>query len=984
MSRAFTGVVALVLCAPAAFALDPTRAPSQYVVTRWGPGSLPSNVVHALVQSRDRYLWLGTSAGLVRFDGAEFKVQSALAEVEAGGVSRLAERSDGTLFVGTLTGSFFEYKDGTARTIPIPAGNAYVSSLHAARDGGVWAGVPGRPPVRWQDGQAVVHPEMRDVLGSFAIAEDDGGGIWIGSRGLGLVHFEKGQVTRVPATEDIIQALCAGRQGALWIGTPHGLLRRHDGKIDRFTTKDGLSHDNVSALLEDRDGNLWVGTSGGGLSRYSAGRFSRMTMREGLSDDDVRSLLEDHEGNLWVGTADGLNCVGDGRFITYGRHEGLGEPGVSAVAPAAQGGAWLGLASGRVARLRKDGVIAEQHHLPGGGLGREAPVALRETRDGTLWIAQDNGRVFRLRAGVLSEHTPVVPRPEMKVRTLFEDEQGPVFLLSALGLARLDGRRLVPLPPARPLHYLRFPHSTVRDATGTLWVGDLYGLGRVRDGAWEVLTTKQGLPHNRVRWISAEKDGSLWAATAGGLVYWRDGVIRKVTAHEGLPESYLRVVIDDERGALWIASMGSVFRLEKKDVHDLFAGKIARVQPLVFDTSDGLRTTEGLLGNDPAFRAADGRIWLATAQGVSVIDPATLVTGDLAPEIRIEGMSVDGHAGTAGQEFAPGRGQVTIEYAARSYRSPQRVRFRHRLEGLDPAWVDAGTLRRAHYSSLPAGRYRFSVTASNRDGMWNREPVSVAFTIRPPFYQRPAFYASVIAALVAAVAGAYRVRGNRLRERFAAVLEERTRIARELHDTLAQGLAGVNLQIDAALADLPAEPALHRTRGHLEVGLVLIGASLSEVRRSIWVLRAQTAKDANDIVSSFEHHLEQLTEGSSVAPHFAIHGAPRPLSPAVEQSLLRIAHEAVTNVVRHAQARNAFVGLRFDDDALCLEVRDDGGGFELETTRRRVRGQRFGLVGMEERTRALGGEVRFRSAPGAGTEIVCRLPYDAGSTDTEP
>ncbi len=501
---AFLAAAIAVATPQAADALDPQRVNSQYVISKWG-GSLPSASIHALAQTPDHYLWLGTPVGPVRFDGADFTVfdaHSAPAFTD-GGVARLAVGQDGSLYLGTTSGTILRFSRDAFMRLgdQVPVGTSFPSSLLAARDGSLWIGLPGHAVRRWYGGQVSTFAPMRSMQAPLAMTEDPEGRIWIGTRGQGLMTFDHGNVQRQSLTNDSVQALRFDHGGALWIGTPHGLLRFQGGRIERFTRRNGLSHDDVSVILEDRDRNLWVGTSGGGLNRLSHGQWTHLTSREGLSDNDIRCLLEDHEGNLWVGTADGLNCLSDGRFITYGRLEGLREPAVSAVAAAAQGGAWLGLASGQVARLR-NGTI-ERIDLPP-GVGREAILALHEMRDGSLWLAQDNARVFRLQRGVITEHTPRGVPEDEKVRAFFEDDQGPIFLVAVLGPARIREGRFVPMAPAPRPGLLRYPHAALRDSEGTLWVCDLHGLARLKDGQWRLFTSRDGLPSNRARWACAE------------------------------------------------------------------------------------------------------------------------------------------------------------------------------------------------------------------------------------------------------------------------------------------------------------------------------------------------------------------------------------------------------------------------------------------------------------------------------------------------
>jgi signal transduction histidine kinase/ligand-binding sensor domain-containing protein len=973
MTRARVFAVSALLYGSAAapgHALDAGRRTSQYVITQWGARDLPSSSVHALLQTRDRYLWLGTTAGLARFDGARFVYfgNGHTPAFHEGGVHSLSEAADGTLFIGTSAGAVVQFRDNTFTRLPVPEAGGAVHAMRAPGDGSVWVAAHGRPLYRHHQG-AFANVGTVNIDAAVGMADDRDGGVWVAT-GTGHVFRVDGEKSsrQVLNVGDAIQVIYRDRAGVVWLGTPHGLVRAHEGRQQRFTTRDGLSHDFVTAILEDRDGNLWVGTAGGGVNRLHRDRFTPFTSREGLSNDHVRALLEDHEGNVWIGTADGLDCLSDGRFVNYGRLEGLKDPAVTAVGGTSDGSVFIGMNSGGLARLR--GETLEHFRLPPGA-GSDAIIALQEAKNGGLWVLADNGGVFFYKDGRIDERTPVLEAPR-KVRLVIEDDPEPMFMITRVGPARLRGRDVDPIYD--PLAAGGYAHAAYRDPAGTWWVGTSGGLLRLEKARHARLRESDGLPHDRVRSLSGEPDGALWMATLGGLGYLKDGVCRKLTTADGLPENYLRLVLDDGLGFLWIASMGHIFRLEKREVFDFFAGKIPRVSPVTFDTWDGLRATEAALSNSPGFRAPDGRLWFATAQGVSVVDPSKIHVDDPAPRVLIEGITVDGQRMPDGQ-YPPGRGEVTIDYAALAFRSPRKLVFRYRLEGWDEKWIDASTRRTAYYSNLPAGPYRFSVVASNRDGRWTGEPTSIEFHIRPPFYRRTAFYLACVAAIGALAAAAHRIRVNTMHARLTAIIHERTRIARELHDTLAQGLAGVGLQLHTAMSILPRQPALDRVRGQLEQAHSMIRTSLAEVRRSIWVLRAQTAKDARDLPTSLSLSLAQLTADSGTGSTFEVRGDPRPLSPDLERNLLRIAHEAVTNAVRHSGASTIAIVLEFDTDHVRLRVRDDGRGFDPQAALRRSGGEHFGLVGIAERTKSLGGEISMNSTPGDGAEIDCRLPY---------
>jgi len=953
---------------PPAAGLSPERAISQYVTARWNTAAgLPSHNIYAIRQGRDGYLWLGTGAGLVRFDGTRFRLVGApsVPGYGDGGVTALAEGPDGTLYYGTTSGGAARYAGGVFTPLVFPSAvePALVTVLLATSDGALWIGARSRHVYRHADGQMhALRGRLPDLRGPLSFLED-GDTVWIGSPSLGVFAYRPDGVERHAVTTDPVQAMAKDAEGALWIGTPRGLARLKDGDVRWWgqATRDGEM--NVSALLADARGTLWIGTRQG-LCRIRQGHLDRLSSQHGLIDDDVRALAQDHQGNLWVGTARGLTRLSDGRFVTHGAREGLIDPGLHAVAPGRDGSVWAGSKSALM-RLTRDGAV-RHYDLPSGP-GPHAVVALHEDGRGRVWMS-DNGRLLVLENGAVREQPLRGARASTKVSAITGDAEGPMLFLTSLGLVRLEGERLRPLVSGVP----GYVHAVHRDRAGALWLASSLGLVRVRGASRRVFTTVDGLPANRVRSLSEDEDGSLWAATGGGLARVQGESIRALTVREGLPEGYLVLVLDDGRGRLWLASRDHVFRLEKAEVREVLDGKRANVVPLLFDDADGLDATEARLGSNPGFRGPDGRLFFATAGGLSVVDPAQVASGEPGPAVHIEGVRVDGRAERRA-EYPPGRGDVAVDFAAIEYGAPHKIRFRYRLEGRDADWVSAGTQRSVSYSNLPPGRYRFTVMASNRDGSWTGAPAELAFTLRPPFHRTRWFYsASVLLGLVVLVL-AYRLRVGLLHARFAAVLDERTRIARELHDTLAQGLAGLGMQLDTALKILPARADLALVRHELEQGRSLVRLSLGEVRRSIWVLRAQVTRDGTDLTTSLGKSLSQLVSGSGADFRFTASGAARRLGGDLERNLLRIAHEAVWNAARHARAKAIEAALEFDTTSLVLTVRDDGCGFDGDEARRS--GAHFGLIGLAERARSLGGALQVSSQPGAGTVVECRLPY---------
>jgi len=771
-----TSLLCVLASAAASQALDPARDPSQYVIRRWGAQSLRSNTVYDVLQTRDGYIWLGTTTGLVRYDGERFDLFDGrnTPAFGDGGAATLSEGTDGTLFVGTTAGAILQYRNGSLDRL-VAARADLISALLADRDGSIWIGSYAPQVQRWRNG--TLENAKIDSQTPQAIVQDRNGFVWIGTKSRGVVRYDGTKAENLPYTTEPVQAIHVDRAGTLWIGTPHGLVCVQGGRVTRLTTQDGLSHHNVTALLEDRHGSLWVGTAGGGLSRLTAGRWSKLTAAfDGLSDDHVRALAEDHEGNIWVGTADGLNCLSEGPFITYGRAQGLSDTSVTAVAPGANGSVWMGTVSGEVARLR-GGMVAERFSLAS-GRGRDAVLALREMRDGSTWVALDNMRVLRLHQGVVSEQKIVEPA---RVGAFDEDGGGPILLAENRAHCRLENGRLVELygetgPEGRRRARGGYPHMSLRDSRGTVWMGHRFGVSWLRGGKWKQLDA-QSIPGERVRWLCEDPDGGIWGATSGGLAYIRDEKVHLVSRQHGLPENQLRLVLDDGAGFLWVASAGQIFRLDRREALAVIAGKARHVTPRAFDGADGLRTSEILLSNNPGFRAADGRLWFATSKGLATVNPRQLSQELPPPAVRVQEVRVNdtAYAADAPIDAPPGPGNLVVRYAALSYATPERLRFRYQLEGYDEGFVDAENRRTAYYTNLPPGRHRFRVMARNGDGPWSTSEATFSLYLAPHFYQTPWFAGVCLAAVLLAVIAAHRARVHKLevtRRELAARVED--------------------------------------------------------------------------------------------------------------------------------------------------------------------------------------------------------------------
>jgi ligand-binding sensor domain-containing protein/tRNA A-37 threonylcarbamoyl transferase component Bud32 len=794
-----TAVLALLLLAAAGVPLDPGKAITQYVHATWGTEQgLPQNSVLAMIQARDGYLWLGTQEGLVRFDGVRFVVfdNKNTPEMRHSYVSTLLEDRAGTLWIGTVGGGLSRLRHGRFDAFTTREGlsNDNVRALHEDREGNLWIGSDGGLD-RFQDGRPVPaagapKEPVRCLLG------DREGSLWLGTDGAGLRRFQGGKWTALTRVEGLpnprVSSLLQDREGRIWVGTQGGLGRIENGRLSTLTTRDGLLSDIVTALYEDHAGGLWVGTYGGGVGRLKAGRFSAFTSREGLSNDTVASILEDREGSLWIGTdGGGLNRLTDGKLTTLGAKEGLSSDLALSVSEDRDGALWVGTHGGGLNRL-KDGKVSVLGTKQ--GLASDVVFSTLQDVDGSLWIGTDSG-LHCLRDGKLTRLTTRDGLSSDRIRALFQDRRGSTWVgTDGGGLNRLENGRPTSLTTREGLSN-DIVTSIFEDREGSLWVGTEGGLNRIRDGHVTRFTTKEGLAHDFVFSIHQDVDGVLWFGTFGGLNRLEKGRFTTYTTRQGLFDDLVAQIVEDARGNFWMSSNKGIFRARREDLNRVAAGTLPAVTSVAYGTADGMRSRECNGGFQPASATTrDGRIWFPTVKGVVVVDPEHVPRNDVLPPVVVEEFLVDDQRLDTAREVSlpPGKQRFEFRYTALSFRSPERVLFKYRLEGQDEGWVDAGTRRTAYYTNVPHGTHTFRVRASNDDGVWNEAGAGFTFSLAPRFHETWWFYVLCAGALAASLWGAYRARVRRLTQReqeLLVLVDERTKDLRQAQEKISRLLA---------------------------------------------------------------------------------------------------------------------------------------------------------------------------------------------------
>ncbi|HWE94065.1 MAG TPA: two-component regulator propeller domain-containing protein [Tepidisphaeraceae bacterium] len=968
---------AILLATEKARALDPNRALTQAVHRIWQVAQgLPHATVFAVWQTQDGYLWLGTQTGLVRFDGIRF---TSVREV--GGVSLeniwvedLVEDAGHSLWIATDGAGLIRLQNGTGRRYGISDGlpSEHVHSLRTDRHGDLWIGTANGLARFSQEHFTVFRKEQGLAMTAVrAVCEGANGLVWVGGDGAQLsvwdgVSFTTHPLASVPAGA-VVNDLATSEDGAIWVGTSSGLVRLKDGIEKRWTAAEGLADDAVLCLATGQGGTLWVGTRDG-FSRVRNEEIENFRQRNGLSQSTVYTLCEDREGSLWVGTKLGLNQFFDGRLIPFTANEGLPSNDTGPILQDGEGTTWVGTLGAGLGRFdgRRISALTTKEGLAGATIR-----ALSDDGEGGLWAGTDSG-LARMRDGrVVQAYTTAQGLPSDAIRCLVRDKKGTLWAGTAQGIAALrDGRFVTPDDPPPPLRgpvIALVDHSTL----GLLAAVEGGGLYAYADGKFKQYTPDPRSPAN-IDAFFEDKDGLLWIGTAGGGLHLLDGAATfNFSMRDGLYDDEIYGIVGDDQDRLWMACSKGIFYVPRAQLRKLATREIKAVTSTPFSPTDAQRTIECKPGVQPAaWRMRDGRIWFSTTRGVIVLDPSRLQRGGPSMPVLIDEVIVNGRSERPGllRSLPPGNTNLEFHYAALTLLAPNRVAYRYQLEGFDKDWVQAGARREAFYNNLAPGNYRFRVSAQKFDEPWIENEAPVAFTLAPYLYQRRWFFPLCGLLLAGVVWLGYRARVRRIREHLHAIVAERSRIARELHDTLMQGFSGVTMEMQALSSRLPES----QERGTLEEIIRDAGTCLREARQSIAGLRR--SREANSgLAAAISQAARQITETRSVRLKLDVGKDGPTLAPEVEYNLLRIAQEAVTNAVKHSGARTIDVALNGTPQALRLTIKDDGSGIPAENGAGPGPGH-YGLIGMRERATQIGADLRLVSEPGRGTAVYVLFP----------
>jgi ligand-binding sensor domain-containing protein/signal transduction histidine kinase len=961
----------LVLAATSlAFGLDPTRTLTQYVHRIWqNQQGLPQGTVYSIVQTHDGYLWLGSQAGLIRFDGVRFETLENIHRSTPPNlwIRSAMEDSNHALWIATADAGIFRMEGSSFTHYSKAEGLASesITCLAPAKGGDVWACTDA--------GMARIHAGKLTMFSNNAVraaCEASDGTLWVGGDGASLSSWDGSKfvahhLTKLPSDASIRALQCS--DDGLWVGTTAGLVRISKAGEQSWTSKEGLADSRILCLAESREGGLWIGTRNG-FSRLRNGEIESYRPQEGLSQSTVYSMFEDVEGSLWVGTKNGLNQFFSARGLPYTVNEGLPSNDTGPILQDRSGTIWIGMLGTGLARFdgkRFEVTTSKQ------GLASNTIYSLAEDRDGALWAGTTLG-INRLRNGRIdASYSTAQGLPSPHIRALFFDHTGTLWAGTEKGPAMFKNGSFT--TPKNIPGELNGPIAAINeDRDGRVYLAtEKDGLFYYQDGAAHELLQNGASIHD-VDALYTDPDGLLWIGTVGGGLRLLDHG-QKMTSffvRDGIFDNEIYGIIRDDQDHLWMACSKGLFSVNRADLLEFDAGKRKKIVSTPYSPTDALRTIECRSGVQPgSARMRDGRVWFSTIRGLYVFDPNHLVLNIPPPPVVIEEVTVNGERvePAAIGAIAPGLKNLEFTYSGLTFLQPNRITFRYMLEDFDKSWISAGTRREAFYTNLPPGKYRFRVIGCNADGFCNETGASTPFSLAPHFYQRWWFPPLCAALLGLAAWMIYQLRIHRLQEQFNIILTERSRIARELHDTLIQGLSGITMEMQALAGRLrtPEE------RATLEDIVRDAGTCLRETRRSVAGLRSQQGPGSG-LASAIAQAAKHITEAKAIKLKLKLDKGPSEMSPEVQYNLLRIASEAVNNSVKHSGAKTIEVVLESTPEMLQLSVKDDGSGFSRENGN--VRPGHYGLIGMKERAAQIGAELNLASEPARGTTISVLLP----------
>jgi len=980
--RLLTGAFVSLLTTGLAYGIDPNRAMSQYVHDRWGPEQgFPAGPVYAISQGGDGYLWIGTEAGLVRFDGWNFRIiKDDSGALTIGSVLGLTPDGHGCLWLWLKDRTIVRYCKGVFdRPLPQAAADADIQAVGPTNQDGLLAWRAEHGAFSYRDGRYQELVSAADLPPSpvISLAQTRNGTVYLGTRDAGLYREAGGKSVSIRHGLPDLKVNCLLPDGDqdVWVGTDQGIARWNGSKFTAVDLPASLNRFQALAMIRDRDGTIWVGTDARGLLRLNSGGVASMREGDDLSNNAITALFEDREGNLWIGHAGGIERLRDSAFVTYSSSEELPTDGGGPVLVAAddrtwfapsKGGLWW-MRGGRHGRVSSDRL---DHDVVYSLAGDKEDLWIGRQRGGLTWLRYDNDDV---EAKTYTESDGLA---QNSVYSVYRARDGTIWagtLSAGVSVLRNGRFRNYTVEDGLASNTVA---SILEQSDGTMWFATPGGLSAFGNGRWHSYGIGEGLPSSNVNCLLQDSKGVLWVGTSFGIAYQTGGGFKAASSVPPALREQILGIAEDKYGWLWIATLNHVVRAKRDK---FLRGALDDGDVREYGLADGLRDVEGVKRHQSVFADPIGRIWFSLKRGISVVDPERLRRNSAPAIVHVETISADGRAINIGRAVhVPGGHQrITLGFTGLSLSVPERVRYRYQLEGFDKTWSDPVAQREAIYTNLNPGKYRFRLIASNPDGVWNSEETSLGFEVAPLFWQTWTFRAAAVFACAGMILVFYRVRmrqlAKRMNLRFEERLAERTRIAQELHDTLLQGFLSASMQVHVAADSLPvaspAKPMLARS-------LQLMRQVIDEGRNAVRGLRSSQSTSLNLEQAFLQVKQEFIPDergNGLIGYRVIVEGEQRPLHPLLRDDIYRIGREALINAFRHSRAEKIEVELKYSSSQFSVLVRDDGCGIEPRILKSGRDGH-WGLSGMRERAEQIGARFHVYSSASAGTEIELTVP----------
>jgi len=959
---------------------------------------LPDNFVNQVVQDKRGFLWVGTAAGLARFDSVSFKDYRD-AQTSADFVSNirdLAVTPDGSLLTVPASGGVVEWKDGNASVHPITSvlGDLTALDLYVEPGGAIWVGGDPGSLIRWANGVVTrfgLSDGINRRVNRISFATDSRGRTWVASgEFLGWHHEGKLVPIDQPMSEIGTALLVApARTGGVWIASAERLLRlENDRAISRCEAPQWpAKRAGIQCLFEDSSGRLWIGTRREGLYIYETGELKKVA----LDARAIQSVIEDSEGNIWVATlGEGLCRLRPQSVTILNTRSGLLEDTSTSVCGDPSGALWCANRSGGLARY-KDGVVQHFGAVPGGGWLFASRVA--PDRQGNIWMGSNNG-IYRLPSN-RPEQLELMQPPMRGVHILHGSRAGDMWVTSSLGLGFFhEGVYQNVVSPAEGMSFR--VDALAENSQGRIWIATSelhevkrqirffeYSAGRLN----EQLSSEEWAS-GPIHTLFFDHSDSLWIGAAGGLVLKRGSKFTRFTKAHGLPDDVVSQIQEDATGYLWIAGRQALFRVKISNLLEIADGKASRVEAALFGEDDGLQPVFAPSGGQPrTWETPDGRLWFTLYKGVIGVDPAAVIGPRASPPLYIDEVTLDQRAFPVVKSqlhIPPGVQQIKIRVAVLDFSHPEHVVLRYRLEGIDRGWVDADEDRTARYSHLPPGDFVLTIQAANQNGVWVEKETTLLIHVAAAWWQSRWFLvvaAVVVAAVIASAARVWAVRNLKVRlqrlEKEHALERERARIARNLHDELGGSLTQIGL--------LAERLKRHRNMEEIEKTLSLLirrtQGLATDLESIVWTVSPQN--NSWDRLAAFIARYARLffngtgiecrLEGAEVVP-------PLPLAIEVQHEVLAVCKEALNNVLKHSKATVVTLRLSIAAGVFELVIQDNGVGFEPTL---KEHSERNGLTNMRTRSAELKGQLEIKSSPGTGASLRLLIPLSGGTEQSD-